>query len=70
MKYSNGQNRTLTQVKAMLIGEFKKPKLEYQCIIELKEIKQKSMESVWEFDQKFKTLLDQVIFDIAMQQHR
>ena len=70
MKYSNGQNRTLVQVRVALISEFKKPKLESRCIIELKEIKHKSIESVWEFDQKFKTLLDQVSFDIAPQQHQ
>ena len=53
-----------------MIAKFKKPKLESQCIIELKDIKQKPNESVWEFDQKFKTLLSQVSFDIDAQQHR
>ena len=52
-----------------MISEFKKPKSESQCIIELKEIKQKLTETIWEFDQKFKTLLDQVSFEIAPQQH-
>lgn len=33
-------------------------------------IKHKAIETVWEFDQKFKTLLDQVIFIIAPQQHQ
>ena len=70
MKYSNGHNRTLAQVRVALISEFKKPKLESQCITKLKEIKQKPTELVWEFDQKFKTLLDQVSFDIALQQHQ
>ena len=70
MKYSNGQNRTLVQVRDVLIGEFKKPKSESQCITELKEIKQEPTKSVWEFDQKFKTLLVQVSFDIAVQQHQ
>ena len=64
MKYSNGQVRTLPEVKVAMIAKFKKPKSESQCITELKEIKQKPNESVWEFDQKFKTLLSQVIFDI------
>ena len=50
MKYSNAQVRTLSEVKAMLIAELKKPKSESQCITELKEIKQKPTESVWEFD--------------------
>ena len=57
-------------VRVALIGEFKKPKLESQCITKLKEIKQKLTESGWEFDQKFKTLLDEVSFDIATQQHQ
>ena len=70
MKYYNAQVRTLLEVKAALIAEFKKPKSESQCIIELKEIKQKPTESVWEFDQKFKTLLDQVSFDIDAEQHK
>ena len=70
MKYSNRQVRTLPQVKAALIAEFKKLKLESQCITKLKEIKQKPIESVWEFDQKFKTLLDQLSFDIDVQQHK
>ena len=39
MKYSNGQNRTLAQVRVALIGEFKKSKSESQCITESKEIK-------------------------------
>ena len=34
------------QVKATVIRDFKKPKSKYQCIIELKEIKQKQTESV------------------------
>ena len=58
MKYYNRKNRTLSQVRVALISEFKKPKLESQCITELKEIKKKLIETVWEFDQKFKTLLD------------
>lgn len=70
MKYSNGQVRTLLEVKDAMITKFKKPKLESQCISELKEIKQKPNESVWEFDQKIQTLLSQVSFDINVQQHR
>ena len=69
MKYSNAEVRTLPQAKVALITEFKKPKSESQCITELKEIKQKPTESVWGFDQKIKTLLDQVSFDINVQQH-
>lgn len=64
MKYSNAQVRTLPEVKVALIAKFKKPKSESQCITKLKEIKQKPTESVWEFDQKFKTLLDHLRSDI------
>ena len=65
MKYSLGQARTLAQVRAVL-SEFKNPKSESQCITELKEIKQKLTETLWEFDKKFKTLLDQVSFEITL----
>ena len=70
MKYTDGQVRTLAEVKTALIAEFKKPKSESHCITELKEIKQKPTKTVWEFDQKFKTLLAQVSFVIAPQQHQ
>jgi hypothetical protein len=69
MKY-NQQVRTLAQIKTALVQEFKKPKSESQCITELKEIKQKPTELVWEFDQKFKSLLDHLSFDIGPQQHK
>jgi hypothetical protein len=50
------QPKPLNEMKNALIVEFKKPKPESQCIIELKKIKQKVVEPVWEFDQRFKTL--------------
>ena len=53
-----------------MIKEFKKPKSESQCIIELKDIKQLPTESVWDFDQKFKALIDQVSFEFAPLQHK
>ena len=48
--------KSLNQIKNMLIIEFKKPNSESQCITEMKEIKQKVVEPVWEFNQIFKTL--------------
>ena len=69
MKY-NQQARTLGQIKTTLVQEFKKPESESQCITQLKEIKQKPTELVWEFDQKFKTLLDHLSFDIGPQQRK
>ena len=52
MKYTDRQARTLVEVKVALTAKFKKPKSESPCIIELKEIKQKPIEMVWEFNQK------------------
>jgi DNA-directed RNA polymerase subunit F len=46
MKYSQTQPKTLTEIKAALVAEFKKPKSESQCITELKEIKQRPTEMV------------------------
>jgi len=45
-------------------------KSESQCITNLKEIKQMPHESVWDFDQRFKTLLGQVNFAFPAQQHQ
>jgi hypothetical protein len=58
------QPKPLNEIKNALIAEFKKPKSESQCIIELKEIKQKVAEPIWEFDQRFKTLTGQLTFKI------
>jgi hypothetical protein len=56
------QLKPLNQIKNVLIAEFKKPKLESQRITELKEIKKKVAEPVWEFDQRFKTLTGRLTF--------
>ena len=63
------QSKTIQEIKDELKKEFKKPKSESQCITELKEIKQMPHESVWDFDQRFKTLLGQVNFRFPAQQH-
>ena len=70
MKFSSTQIPTLDEIKAAIIKEFKKPKSESQCITELKEIQLKQGESVWDFDQRFKVLLDQVSFTIGPVQHK
>jgi hypothetical protein len=66
MKFVQGlaQPKPLNEIKNTLVAEFKKPKLESQCITELKEIKQHVAEHVWEFDQRFKTLIGQLTFKI------
>jgi len=70
MKFSAGQPKSLAEIRTTLIAEFKKPKSESQCIIELKEIKQRNGESMWDFDQRFKVLMAQVPFEIVDAQHK
>ena len=70
MEFSSTQNHALAEIKAAMIKEFKKLKSESQCITELKEIQQRRGESVWDFDQRFKVLLDQVSFPIGPAQHK
>jgi hypothetical protein len=65
MKFVQGAApKLLNTIKTALTAEFKKPKLESQCITELKEIKQKIVEPVWEFDKRFKTLTGHLSFQI------
>ena len=70
MKSSSTQNYVLDDIKKEMIKEFKKPKSKPQCITKLKEIQQKRGESVWDFDQRFKVLLDQVSFTIGPDEHK
>ena len=70
MKFSSTQNHVLADIRTTMIKEFKKPKSESQCITELKEIQQRRGELVWDFDQRFKVLLDQVSFTIGPAQHK
>jgi hypothetical protein len=65
MKFVQGDApKPLNVIKTVLIYEFKKPKSELQCITKLKEIKQRIVEPVWEFDQRFKTLTCHLSFQI------
>ena len=57
-----GTAKTLDEIKIGLFEGFKKPKSEAQYITELKEIKQFPNETIWDFDQRFKTLMAGVIF--------
>ena len=57
MKFVQGPTpKPLNSIKTSLIVEFKKPKSKSKCITKLKEIKQRVVEPMWEFDQRFKTL--------------
>jgi hypothetical protein len=60
----------LNDIKTTLSVEFKKPKSESQCITELREIKQKVTEPIWEFNQRFKTLIDHLSFQIPDKQNK
>ena len=53
-----------------MICEFRKPKSKSQCITEIKEIKQLSTESIWDFDQGFKNLMAKVSFHMSDVQHK
>jgi hypothetical protein len=64
------QPKPLNEIKNALITEFKKTKSESQCITELKEIKQKVVKPVWEFDHRFKTLTCQLTFQIPDEQNK
>ena len=70
MKFSSTQNYVLADIKKAMIKEFNKPKSESHSITKLNEIQQKRGEEVWDFDQRFKVLLDQVSFTIGPEQHK
>ena len=53
-----------------MISEFRKPKSESQCIIEIKEIKQELVEMVWDFDEWFKLMMAKVSFQMLDVQHK
>ena len=54
--------KTLDKIRTWLFKKFKKPKSKDQYITELKEIKQFPNETIWDFDQRFKTFMAKVIF--------
>ena len=58
-------HKIVDQIRAGWIDEFRNPTYESQCITKIKEIKKLSTESVWEFDQIFKTLMDKVSFQMS-----
>jgi hypothetical protein len=64
------QPKPLNEIKNVLNAEFKKPKSESQCVIEMKEIKHKATELVWEFNQIFKTLIGRFNFQIPDEQNK
>jgi len=65
-----GHVRTLAEIKTVLILELNKSKSKSQCITKLKEIKQNPNETIWDFDQIIKALMDRLTFQIPSQQHK
>ena len=62
--------KSLNHNRTRMIDKFKNPKYEWQCIIELKEIKQSSGESIQDFKQRFKSLKANVSCQISEVQHK
>jgi hypothetical protein len=54
----------------VLVVEFKKSKSESQCITEMKEIKQRAVELVWDFDHRLKTLMGRLNFQIPDEKNK
>jgi len=65
-----GAPTTIIEVKRKLINEFQKPSSKDRFMNEMIEIKQKTRESVWEADHKFKRLKGKMKFTITDMQHR
>ena len=62
--------KTLDEIRAAMIFEFRKPKSESQCITNIKEIKQALAETIWDFDQCFKTLMAKLSFQMSYVQYK
>ena len=62
--------KKLDEVKKGLIEELWKLKSEEQYIIELKDTKQFPNETIWDFDQRFKTLEERVSFQMSDVKHK
>jgi hypothetical protein len=65
-----GAPGTVAEIKQALITEFQRPKSEDQFMNEMIEVRQKPGESVWDIDQKFKTLKGKLKYPISDMQHR
>ena len=62
--------KTLDEIQMGLFEEFKNMKYKAQYITKLKEIKQFPNETIWDFDQWFKTLMARVSFQMSDVQHK
>ena len=62
--------KNLDKIQKGLFELFKEPKSEARYITDLKEIKQFPNEMVYYFDQRLKSLMARVIFDMSYFQHK
>ena len=62
--------KKIDQIRVGMIDKFRKMKYELQCIIEIKEINQLSRYSLWDIDQRFKTLMAKVSFHMSDVHHK
>ena len=62
--------RTLEEIRRAMISKFRKPQSESQCITNIKDIKQAPTEIVWDFDQRFKTMMAKASFQMSDVQHK
>jgi hypothetical protein len=65
-----GTTKIVGDIKKLLINEFQKRSSEDQYMNEMKEIRQKPREFVWEIDQRFKRLKGILKYVITDMKHR
>jgi hypothetical protein len=63
-------SRTVEDIKKALINEFQRTKSEDLFMNEMIEVRQKPRGSIWDIDQKFKTLKGKLKYPISDMQHR
>ena len=65
-----GQAFTLGQVRTRFITNFKLPQSEQQDLFELREIQQREGESTWEYNEKFKDVIERLSHPIHEEHQR
>ena len=59
----------LDDIRKDLIKEFRKPKLEKSCVLNMKKRKHKVGETIWDYDQSFNELIGNLTFKLLKVQH-
>jgi tellurite resistance-related uncharacterized protein len=65
-----GTTITIAAIKKLLINKFQNPSFEDQYMNEMIKIRQKTRESVWEIDQRFKRMKGKLKYLMTDMQHR